>query len=158
MGRADELEAFRKRAYSYAYSLCKNREEAQDLASDAVLEVLEHPSWKFNDVKFRVTDAIRKHLGKDSGVHNANRKNIFNPLRIEPWMEKSSSSFEKRIIEKDLITKRLNALNDKERFICLKILEGFSQLEISKMLGVTDSRVYQIYAEALMYLDSLKDS
>jgi DNA-directed RNA polymerase specialized sigma24 family protein len=147
----DDIEVFRKRAFSYAYRLCRNRETAEDCAGEAVLIVLEHPQWRHNNVRYRVCDVVRGLIGRSGSRFNEQRKALQFALSVDPWGDRPQANLricddrlEASVLTTEYVMHRLEWLNPRQRFIALRILRGWAYLDIAKLIGVTESRVAHI--------------
>lgn len=74
MGQIDDkkIMAYKNRAYAYARRLTRNNEDAEDIATLAIIDMLErkrrHGKQKSYDFEFSIKEAFRLHFGRrDSG-------------------------------------------------------------------------------------------
>lgn len=148
----DEAAKFRRRAI---FSAARNgfSEQSEDLAHDVLVNWLEGHG-QHQTVDQSVIDAIRRACGRPGTPGFECRRNVERPVdgldalasRASPQIHPDSDADFERLIE---------PLESIQRaIVCLRFQWGFSEIEIGRAFGVSQSRISQRLSAALSRIES----
>lgn len=145
-----------KRIYNYIYLRVRNQSEAEDLTEEVFLKALEalagyelteapFTSWLFRIAHNLVIDFYRKTSRFSLGpVEEASEI---------PSSQKDLDELTADKIERERLLVAISKLSDEQReVIVLKFIEGFSNLEIGRIMDKTEGAIKSLQHRALLSL------
>lgn len=163
----DELyDAHRNAVYCFAYSLTRDRGEAEDLFQETWLRVAQHfpkildmkkvKSWLFTITANLHKDALRKKRTRRRFLFQKKWTNDLDITGCEGFPEHTSpdeTEGSERVDMGHAIVQALSNLPDQHRLIfMLKEIAGFQQSEISEILGIPVGTVKSVMFRAVKKL------
>lgn len=161
------VEHYQKRAYSVAYGIVRDREEAWDVAQEAFVKAYRNLDRFAGDSAFftwlyRITynlsiDAVRARSRRDVKLLDESRE-LENALQKQgkPTFDVNPGEVTDRAELKRILHQAMSALSEKHRaVIVLREVEGLSYEEIADVLGVAKGTVMSRLFHARKNLQSL---
>jgi RNA polymerase sigma-70 factor, ECF subfamily len=167
----DLIRPYERGAFVLAYSILSNREDAEEVVQQAVLNIFTHLSQlvetgKFKQWSMRVVEneakmyrrKRRQHLyeSMDASPSDTSEEQGFQPRQFADWRELPSDVMEQKEV-REAISKALGELRDiyREVFV-LRDVQHFDVAETAHVLGIGESAVKtRLHRARLMMRESL---
>ena len=135
---AEIVATYRESVTHFLYRYVSNLDDAEDLAEDTFVAVLEHPH------RFRFSCSLRSYLfaiARNKALHHLRKHRNVVPLEYEEQLASPTVSPEERLIFKEQLEQVLGLPEKYRMALLLTAVDGLSYAEAATVLGVNEKQI-----------------